>query len=80
MGAVGRVRPAGVTLQFAIALSGARLWGPQRELDLAHRRSRGPPLLSRFRARRAAESTLSKLRHSCRGRRDSTGGAARNDL
>ncbi len=46
----------------------ARAFGvTRRELNLAHRRSRAPWLLSRFRAPRAAESALSKLSHSSRG-------------
>ena len=44
MGAAGCVGPAGVTLQFAIAPSAARLGRDAAGLDLAHRRSRAPPL------------------------------------
>ena len=39
MGAAGCVGPAGVTLQFAIAQSGARLWG-----NAAGARPRPPPI------------------------------------
>ena len=50
VGAAGCVGPAGVTLQFAIAQSGARLWGNAAGARLAHRRSQAPRLLSLPRA------------------------------
>ena len=50
VGAAGCVGPGGVTLQFARALSGARLGATRRELNLAHRRSQAPRLLSLPRA------------------------------
>ena len=45
MGAVGRVGPAGVTLQFAIARRARGSCATMRELNLALRRRRAPRLL-----------------------------------
>jgi len=62
MGAAGCVGPVGVTLQFALAHSGARLGAVRRELNLAHRRARAPRLLD----------TVERAWRRCSVRRDST--------